>query len=946
MKEKLYSFNATRKYLSNERTERGQRFAPDRIRQAKGMKTLAFWPISLMLFACSNSEIAETPSTQADLVDSVSPSTTVLWKAPIDGEFGDAANWVGGRVPGPNDRAVIAVPGDYEVKVDQDYRVKDLFVGRMPLDIDSDQDHLPDEWEMTHFGELTFSATEDTDQDGRTNIEEYSAQTDPNDAASDSDGTSGVDGYSEIASGPEIILAESSNVDLLTISPPNAAGISINHFSELDVVERPLSIVNIPRAVQASGDPISIDAARLIVIVAEDTSIKNLVQVLGPPSDVLFISPNAAGSISCDGCSFENILRLSFARATPATPLDVEGAGQRSQVGELTPMPDSLITIANLPAPGAMTVEVIAGRLELTGTMKTNQPASIGPNGSYVPDTEGEFTVGTGSVNLVLGPITWNYDENMLKSVVPYTGDHSDATSTLGGRIESSGVKVSAARTLVFNTAIDTRTDLLASVSYQDSALIPQEGIDVRAFGNSSLSIGGDLKSEGKLNLSAAVDLNVLSESVDIEAENIELVAGGKLTNNGKLHGEQLSLGADRINNQGELVAEAELNAWADKELANQYGGVIKGHTVRLQSATQAIRNGSRTPYDSRDIETDGLLNYARLQDDARLGTLFAVHGQANTTGTNISISEKSSAHIVANRLEIQGEAFENINPYYERADSEHEIEFDEAYLGQVSVSAESYLGIKASRYITNSSAYIVLNQPDGVFESHTGLFTNERYLTYSNLILDPDIRNDLSPFGNFVWEYTTSTFTTQSIVDSPPGVVAVMGRAEVAATQGIINNMSYLEIFGDALFDTPLVNDIGLEDQSIKSVERRVRENLANAFGELKPGPYANDSSWITFAEISYSLEQDSLFLIHGDLRASAALGWFRNHKPLRMHVAQAIRNSGASDVSTTAIETAMVTGRISGASDTRLSHWLSRVYQNVSAEISQFLDSLIWWE
>ena len=50
--------------------------------------------------------------------------------------------------------------------------------------LDSDGDGLPDAWELTHFGTLSFGPNDDTDGDGATNLQEYLAGTDPNDPAS------------------------------------------------------------------------------------------------------------------------------------------------------------------------------------------------------------------------------------------------------------------------------------------------------------------------------------------------------------------------------------------------------------------------------------------------------------------------------------------------------------------------------------------------------------------------------------------------------------------------------------------------------------------------------------------------------------------------------------------------------------------------------------------
>jgi len=66
-----------------------------------------------------------------------------------------------------------------------DYVRYDQTATYLPPGADADQDGLPDSWEYLHYGDVTSAvASDDDDGDGKTNLEEYTANTDPKNATS------------------------------------------------------------------------------------------------------------------------------------------------------------------------------------------------------------------------------------------------------------------------------------------------------------------------------------------------------------------------------------------------------------------------------------------------------------------------------------------------------------------------------------------------------------------------------------------------------------------------------------------------------------------------------------------------------------------------------------------------------------------------------------------
>jgi hypothetical protein len=769
--------------------------------------------------------------------------------------------------------------------------------------------------------------------------------------------------------------------DVLTISPANDSGISVNRFSSFTVTNRELHIVNVPKMVRVtSGDQVQ-ESARLTVIIADNFAFNNTVKLVGPAANVLFITANGNGSIACNSCRFENFLRVSLATATPEQTIH-ESA---SSIGELTPGGNSSIAINYLDAPGVVDLDILTHRLSLSGVLETHQRAVADSNGGYITQANGNLRIGTGSTNLLLGPLTWDYDQHQLTSV-----SNTNASHTVGGSIRSSAIKMSAAGDLVVNTTTETAANLLSSTAYRGAVFIPNEGVDIQTFSNSDLTISGDQRSQGVIKLKSTGDLAVSSAQTDINAPQMQLIAGATLSNVGRLEGDYIDLAGDRLINQGDLTAGVDINLWAHKQLANQYGGTIKADTVRLQSVTQAVRNGSRTPYQSQEEETDYLFNmdnYLNQLDPSQLGTFYSLEEVDINNGSYV-MAEDNSASIVANRVEVQGQAFENINPYFEKVINQQEVTLNPKYIGQVLVSAESYLGIAANNYIVNSSAHIVLNRDDGVFEFNTGLFTNERYRTLSQLSVNRSSTTERFSSYDFAmklgearkerdcyysWGYSDrkikgcmygdriynttyvshdhTNVSTEFLTVSPPALVAVFGRANLAATQAILNNTAYMEFFRDVSINSPLVNDIGLKNESLSQTLSEAQQGYQTT-GDAQE-PFTLYLEFVSSYTTINPSELDSLFSIRGDLQASDTLGWFRNHSPLDGFIEQAIDNlvdtyypGISSSTSVSSVEDAKQTGIIRvGNNQHSLMDQLFALAGNLANSVSNFFAELNWW-
>ena len=73
---------------------------------------------------------------------------------------------------------------DYDLSIEKNFTdLMQLFL-KVAKVVDSDGDHLPDDWEVQHFGNLSADGLTDSDGDGYDNFTEYAFGTDPLDPKS------------------------------------------------------------------------------------------------------------------------------------------------------------------------------------------------------------------------------------------------------------------------------------------------------------------------------------------------------------------------------------------------------------------------------------------------------------------------------------------------------------------------------------------------------------------------------------------------------------------------------------------------------------------------------------------------------------------------------------------------------------------------------------------
>lgn len=674
--------------------------------------------------------------------------------------------------------------------------------------------------------------------------------------------------------------------DALYVAPPNSVGYSINHLSQFDI-NAPVKLMNAPNYDRETGDPIL--PASTIVLIADKISITSSIDVVGPATDILLLSPSSNGDISCFGCVFNNVLRVTMASADPIVGINSNSVS----VGTLRAQ--GAVNVVNLYAPGSISLSLIGKHVAAMGDIDINSAGVANGLGGFSDVAHGDYVLGTGSVEFAVGGLNWDYEERQVNQVFD-----EGVENTISANIYAPKVFISSSGDLNFTGIAETLTDALAVVSYKGQSHVPQEGVSLQALGASdTLTLRGQIFSDNVVNLRSAGDF-YLESVANVKSQQLEILAGGHFINDSSLDAYNIAVAANRVFNEGEIVAKNQAQIWAMNDLANQYGGLIRAREVILESASLVVRNGSRTPYRSLVSETNNFLDISSseilssyflsggsnssLYDSSELGSFYLVPSRvivAQDAVDNVTPASKNSAHIQGESISIRAKAFENINPYYESVKNQSSlIDLSRQRIKQVSVSAENELQIQGARiedsdaetfadYVVNSSALMTVNSPSGILRIKSQKVINNRYrvatfLTETNTS-NTVAEDDLQPYITSEQTYTNS-IGSATLVFSPPGFLVSMGSAEFQAPTYLANVLGYIEIFDGAKIYSPLLKNFGVRNQALSKTTTEVR----TVYDRSNSSPHTTSSTIRVNPK-----DLDTLFHVRGALEASSTNAW-----------------------------------------------------------------------
>jgi hypothetical protein len=626
-------------------------------------------------------------------------------------------------------------------------------------------------------------------------------------------------------------LSNSDQIDYLKIRAANASGISINRFDSFNVGDKPLKILNTSKQV---GDLV-VPNADIIVIEANDITLGDI-EVLGPLADLVFIS-TTDGSISCNSCDIKNIFHVTLAvanRVNSETGSTLILDSSTSNIGALKPISGGVVSINGMTAIGALGVEVVADTLTLDGNVNTHQPAVSLLEGGFEASVGGDKTIGSASFIAALGDVVWDFNTQNLLSSTPSAG-----TSSLNGKVNAVSAKFWSSYPLTFETEVDTRTDALSSIRYRswdeerglyvDKNSIASEGISIQTFGDVGFRtvVGAKLNSNNSILVRSSGDLELSSKYSEvitykrrswsfnreikfnrttfnyIEAPIVQIVAVGDLFSSvySEIAADQLKLAGYNVYNRGKLSGLMKIEAYAENNLINQFGGTLAASTVSLQAENGFVRNGSRTPFVPNEMAVDKLLTFNSsdlvMMDDYKIGTFYK--DEMDFDLSTEKFQGNMYSQIIANNIYIKSLGFENINPYWEQVDSQENITFTDQRVNQVGIYALEGIQIQSSNYIINSSAAIM---SDGSMNFDSPSIINERYRVLSILEETTVVDSD----------FESMEFKSTTVAYSPPALISAMGNFTARAANGFSNKASYFDVTGNAEFLANQVNHYGVE--------------------------------------------------------------------------------------------------------------------------------------
>jgi filamentous hemagglutinin len=441
-----------------------------------------------------------------------------------------------------------------------------------------------------------------------------------------------------------VIGVSASGAPLVNIVAPNQAGVSLNHFTNYNVGVQGAVIVNTPRGTQTQiagwvqGNPLMGNApARLIinqVTSGNPTRLLGMTEIAGNRANLVVANP---AGITCAGCGFINVPRVSLATALPAFNADGSLAGFDVTRGRLG------VTGGGLDARGSA-IDLIARAMQINGQIWAESVAA---------------TAGANRVNYADG------------AAVSKTGE---------GEKPGVAIDVQALGGMYANSVRLIGTEAGVGVRHSGDISSLTGSIELSANGDITIEPSGRIQAAGPLRAGSP---NLRNAGTITSRHAVRLGAKNSLRNDGLVAAEfDVGLAAREIANSGAVIAGVNTPgapsgpgsaALTGVDVASN-GTLAAGDNLNITGTTVSLDGGDVYAASALNVTGDQSISMSRVNVRA-INATFKANGKFVNGGGSAqvagkmkidarSVSSRSDGVLMAQTLVVDARHVDNAGGY------------------------------------------------------------------------------------------------------------------------------------------------------------------------------------------------------------------------------------------------------------------------------------------
>ena len=328
---------------------------------------------------------------------------------------------------------------------------------------------------------------------------------------------------------------------------------------------------------------------------------------------------------------------------------------------------------------------------------------------------------------------------------------------------------------------------------------------------------------------SPSIEINTIVDFINdglLAADHVSIVAGGTVLNSGDIEADSLEVSSENFLNIGYIDIENSSYIHAEKNITNQFGGVIGAKTIALVSPLGKVLNGSRCAHQfflsaviSDSISSSQKNNNVVFSSGIGSGTSCDSLSGGGTNGLVRVPAEDYESVLVADVIEIKAATISNINPYFKLLSANSSYTFDQDRRDAVVMSAAKSLWINGTERVLNSSAS--MESVDGVMVIDSPDMRNERYKVQVDVLpgqrLPSGYCRQSGNCSSLAGNQSSSHSIDEQFISylAPAGRIYSWANMILKGNGSFVNELSFVEVYGDLNVQVSNVIQTGLSLQN-----------------------------------------------------------------------------------------------------------------------------------